>query len=104
MPKTVNFSRCGYCSVFDFTESDSTNSWVIQGLIKSIPIVEDYVLTPDEQHIFHLIAYNNYSQADCALVLGRPKSTINRIYNKALNKLKIQLPLIKSVLEAVHEE
>lgn len=92
-----------YQDVFDFTD-DNSNSWIITTLIKSIPIVLNSALNEDEKQVFHLIFYKDLSQRECASVLGKSRSSINRIYHKAIEKITTHLQVVECVLKKVKEE
>lgn len=93
----------GFCDVFDFTD-DNSNSWVITSLMKSVPVVINTVLDEDEKQIFHLIFYENLTQSKCASVLGKSRSSINRTYHKAIDKLTTYLQVIECVLKKIKED
>lgn len=93
-----------YYDTFAFTDDDNSNSWIITSLIKSVPIVINSVLEEDEKQIFFLIFYKNLSQRECASVLGKSRSSINRTYHKAVGKLDTHLQIIKDVLEIAKEQ
>ena len=93
-----------YYDTFDFVDDDNSNSWVITTLIKSVPIVINSVLDEDERQTFCLIFYKDLSQRECASVLGKSRSSINRTYHKAIEKLTTHLQVVKDVLEIAKKE
>ena len=94
-------NRC--FDIFDF-DDDNSNSWIITSLIKSVPIVMNVALNEDEKQVFHLIFYKDLSQRECASILGKSRSAINRIYHKAIDKLTTYLQVVECVLKEIKED
>lgn len=92
-----------YCDTFDF-DDDTSNSWIITTLMKSVPIVLNSALDEDERQVFNLIFYKDLSQRECASVLGKSRSSINRIYHKAIEKITTHLQVVECVLKKIKEE